>query len=318
MRGEGAAAAGTEIPNARGPGHQSGADRAALPVRRSPDRARSPARRSRGASAQAKSPAVVLPPEADQLSGSVRGELQSLCGRKQLTAPVSLVERMASLPDSVSLQAMEEFDRSSLLTMRDPISFLIGILKRLAREGGHKIAAPQRPPRSALRPEGSKGTAIGGAPNEQWSAPHNGPPVGVSPPAMSQDWPGGPPDMQSEMPPSVTEEPAGDVVDEAPQTQGNGATGGKKRPPEANLRKAIQAFVKQCLKPAWKEGTVDVAAFKLISKKTVDKVMAAAPMETRHMDPKSDWGIQYLTEARQAKIQKMVDAYCIKHGKSLA
>ena len=78
----------------------------------------------------------------------------------------------------------------------------------------------------------------------------------------------------------------------------------------------VASVVKQALKPAWKEGRVDVAIFKLISKKAVDKVMAAAPVELRTAEVLEDGGASYMTEGRQAKITKMVVAYAIKHGMS--
>lgn len=72
--------------------------------------------------------------------------------------------------------------------------------------------------------------------------------------------------------------------------------------------------MKEALKPAWKAQTINRDSFKLIARKAVDKVMIAAPLESKRFDPGSDWGAQFLTDARKVKIQKLVDGYVVKHG----
>ena len=77
---------------------------------------------------------------------------------------------------------------------------------------------------------------------------------------------------------------------------------------------ALMAFVKDALKPAWKEKRIDRDSFKLIARKAVDKVMVAAPLEAKRFDDTLHWGPQFLNDTRKVKIQKLVDGYVLKHS----
>jgi hypothetical protein len=86
------------------------------------------------------------------------------------------------------------------------------------------------------------------------------------------------------------------------------ATGSKERNKEESrsmklLKVALADYVKEVLKPAWRQGNISKDAFKIIVKKTVDKVSASVPS---HHIPKTPSKIDQYVEASQKKVTKLV------------
>ncbi|KAI5061513.1 hypothetical protein GOP47_0024018 [Adiantum capillus-veneris] len=79
------------------------------------------------------------------------------------------------------------------------------------------------------------------------------------------------------------------------------------------LKSALADYVKEILRPAWKEGIMSKEAFKSIVKKVVDKVIGS--LQT-HQIPKSQENVdQYMTQS-QAKISKLVQGYVDRFKKN--
>ncbi|XP_024519738.1 uncharacterized protein LOC112342320 [Selaginella moellendorffii] len=76
------------------------------------------------------------------------------------------------------------------------------------------------------------------------------------------------------------------------------------------LRNAITDFVKESLKPAWKEGHLSKVAFKTIAQKAVDKVMGTLQ---GHEIPKGQAKIEQFMDSSHAKITKLVKGYLDKY-----
>lgn len=76
---------------------------------------------------------------------------------------------------------------------------------------------------------------------------------------------------------------------------------------------AIANFVKEILKPSWRQGNMSKEAFKTIVKKTVDKVAGAMP---NHQVPKSQGKIDQYVESSQRKLTKLVMGYVEKYVKT--
>ncbi|CAN6477158.1 unnamed protein product [Victoria cruziana] len=76
---------------------------------------------------------------------------------------------------------------------------------------------------------------------------------------------------------------------------------------------AIAEFVKDVLKPSWRQGNMSKEAFKTIVKKTVDKVSGAMKS---HQIPKSKPKIDQYVESSQRKLTKLVMGYVDKYVKS--
>ena len=66
---------------------------------------------------------------------------------------------------------------------------------------------------------------------------------------------------------------------------------------------ALADFVKEVLKPSWRQGNMSKEAFKTIVKKTVDKVSGAMK---RHQIPKSEAKINHYIDSSQRKLTKLV------------
>ncbi|CAJ2648590.1 unnamed protein product [Trifolium pratense] len=75
---------------------------------------------------------------------------------------------------------------------------------------------------------------------------------------------------------------------------------------------SIANFVKEVLKPSWRQGNMSKVAFKTIVKKTVDKVSGAMK---GHRIPKSQEKINQYIESSQRKLTKLVMGYVDKYVK---
>ncbi|KAK8559373.1 hypothetical protein V6N13_026798 [Hibiscus sabdariffa] len=77
-----------------------------------------------------------------------------------------------------------------------------------------------------------------------------------------------------------------------------------------HFKVALARFVKELLKPSWRQGNMSNEVFKTIVKKTVDKVSGA--MKSHHM-PKSRAKIDRYIESSQKKLTKLVTGYVNKY-----
>lgn len=75
---------------------------------------------------------------------------------------------------------------------------------------------------------------------------------------------------------------------------------------------ALADFVKEVLKPSWRQGNMSKEAFKTIVKKTVDKVSGAMK---KHQLPKSQAKINQYIDSSQRKLTKLVMGYVDKYVK---
>ncbi|KAI7737651.1 hypothetical protein M8C21_022313 [Ambrosia artemisiifolia] len=75
---------------------------------------------------------------------------------------------------------------------------------------------------------------------------------------------------------------------------------------------ALADFVKEVLKPSWRQGNMSKEAFKTIVKKTVDKVSGAMK---KHQIPKSQSKINHYIDSSQRKLTKLVMGYVDKYVK---
>ncbi|KAF8037378.1 hypothetical protein BT93_B0323 [Corymbia citriodora subsp. variegata] len=73
---------------------------------------------------------------------------------------------------------------------------------------------------------------------------------------------------------------------------------------------ALADFVKEVLRPSWRQGNMSKEAFKTIVKKTVDKVTGA--MKSHHI-PKSQAKINHYIDSSQRKLTKLVMGYVDKY-----
>lgn len=76
---------------------------------------------------------------------------------------------------------------------------------------------------------------------------------------------------------------------------------------------ALAEFVKEVLKPSWRQGNMSKEAFKTIVKKTVEKVSGGMPS---HQVPKSQAKINQYVESSQRKLTKLVMGYVDKYVKA--
>lgn len=75
---------------------------------------------------------------------------------------------------------------------------------------------------------------------------------------------------------------------------------------------AIADFVKEVLKPSWRQGNMSKEAFKTIVRKTVDKVSNSVP--SSHI-PKTPAKIKHYVQSSQKKVTKLVMGYVDKYAK---
>lgn len=104
---------------------------------------------------------------------------------------------------------------------------------------------------------------------------------------------------------------AGEI--EIDQVKSTGKSKKKKDSRSTRLFKsAIADFVKDLLKPSWRQGNMSKEAFKTIVKKTVDKVSGAMKS---HQIPKSQEKIDRYIDSSQRKLTKLVMGYVDKYVK---
>ncbi|KAI3894885.1 hypothetical protein MKX03_018164, partial [Papaver bracteatum] len=113
--------------------------------------------------------------------------------------------------------------------------------------------------------------------------------------------------------PHLAEE--GNWSPENPADAGNTASGddeiGQDPRSMKHFRAALADFVKEVLKPSWRQGNMSKEAFKTIVKKTVDKVSGAMK---KHQIPKSQAKINQYVESSQRKLTKLVTGLrCFDH-----
>ncbi|KAI3454804.1 hypothetical protein Pfo_011467 [Paulownia fortunei] len=94
------------------------------------------------------------------------------------------------------------------------------------------------------------------------------------------------------------------------------ASGKKKKGKDSRSMKlfkiSIATFVKEVLKPSWRQGNMSKEAFKTIVKKTVDKVSGAMKS---HQIPKSQAKINHYIDSSRGKLTKLVMGYVDKYVK---
>lgn len=78
------------------------------------------------------------------------------------------------------------------------------------------------------------------------------------------------------------------------------------------FKAAIADFVKEVLKPSWRQGNMSREAFKMIVKKTVDKVANSVP--SNHI-PKTPAKIKQYVQSSQRKVTKLVMGYVERYVK---
>ncbi|XP_077222754.1 uncharacterized protein LOC143856421 isoform X2 [Tasmannia lanceolata] len=103
----------------------------------------------------------------------------------------------------------------------------------------------------------------------------------------------------------------GEVEIDQVQTSGKGKKSKDSRSMKL-FKIALAEFVKEVLKPSWRQGNMSKEAFKTIVKKTVDKVSGA--MQS-HQIPKSQAKINQYVESSQRKLTKLVMGYVDKYVK---
>ncbi|KAK1420109.1 hypothetical protein QVD17_21445 [Tagetes erecta] len=79
-----------------------------------------------------------------------------------------------------------------------------------------------------------------------------------------------------------------------------------------HFRAALIEFVKEIVKPTWRDGKLSKDAHKMIVKKTVDKVLTSLPPE--HV-PSIEESIDMYLASSQPKLVKLVEGYIEKYGK---
>lgn len=122
-------------------------------------------------------------------------------------------------------------------------------------------------------------------------------------------------DWSPDMPAEVGNSGAGEI--EIDQVQSTGKSKKTKDSRSMKLFKvALAEFVKEVLKPSWRQGNMSKEAFKTIVKKTVDKVSGSVPS---HQIPKTQAKINQYVESSQRKLTKlvMVCPYCLHLSGSL-
>ncbi|RZR99742.1 hypothetical protein BHM03_00029345 [Ensete ventricosum] len=109
-------------------------------------------------------------------------------------------------------------------------------------------------------------------------------------------------DWSPDMPAEVGNTGAGEI--EIDQVQSTGKSKKTKDSRSMKLFKvALAEFVKEVLKPSWRQGNMSKEAFKTIVKKTVDKVSGSVPS---HQIPKTQAKINQYVESSQRKLTKLV------------
>lgn len=124
-------------------------------------------------------------------------------------------------------------------------------------------------------------------------------------PGYDRDWSSG-------FPTGAQNAAAGEI--EIDQIQSPGTSKKSKDSRSMKLFKVTLAdFVKEVLKPSWRQGNMSKEAFKTIVKKTVDKVSGAM---AGHQIPKSQAKINHYIESSRKKLTKLVMGYVEKYVKA--
>ncbi|KAJ0967785.1 hypothetical protein J5N97_024702 [Dioscorea zingiberensis] len=124
-------------------------------------------------------------------------------------------------------------------------------------------------------------------------------------PGYEKDWsPGFPIDAQNTAPGEI----------EIDQIQSPGKSKNKDSRSMKLFKVVLADFVKEVLKPSWRQGNMSKEAFKTIVKKTVDKVSGAM---ASHQIPKSQGKINQYIESSRKKLTKLVMGYVQKYVKTL-
>ncbi|KAM0949884.1 putative transcription factor C3H family [Dioscorea sansibarensis] len=124
-------------------------------------------------------------------------------------------------------------------------------------------------------------------------------------PGYDKDWSPG-------FPTGVQNAAAGEI--EIDQVRSPGTSKKSKDSRSMKLFKVTLAdFVKEVLKPSWRQGNMSKEAFKTIVKKTVDKVSGAM---AGHQIPKSQAKINHYIESSRKKLTKLVMGYVEKYVKA--
>ncbi|KAL2462006.1 Uncharacterized protein Adt_45426 [Abeliophyllum distichum] len=97
---------------------------------------------------------------------------------------------------------------------------------------------------------------------------------------------------------------------EIDQIKPSGKKKGKDSRSMKHFKISIANFVKEVLKPSWRQGNMSKEAFKTIVKKTVDKVSGAMKS---HRIPKSQAKINHYIDSSQGKLTKLVMGYVDKY-----
>ncbi|KAL1829702.1 protein FRIGIDA-ESSENTIAL 1 isoform X2 [Daucus carota subsp. sativus] len=79
-----------------------------------------------------------------------------------------------------------------------------------------------------------------------------------------------------------------------------------------HFRAALIEFVKELVKPTWREGNLSKDAHKTIVKRAVDKVLSTIPA---HQIPFTSEAVDLYLSSSQSKISKLVEGYIDKYGK---
>ncbi|KAG6401802.1 hypothetical protein SASPL_138668 [Salvia splendens] len=115
-------------------------------------------------------------------------------------------------------------------------------------------------------------------------------------------------------PSNPNEAPDMDVGEfEIDQVKTSGKNKKSKEKSSKHFKISIAAFVKDVLKPSWRQGNMSKEAFKTIVKKTVDKVSGAMKS---HQVPKSQAKINHYIDSSRGKLTKLVMGYVDKYVKA--
>lgn len=79
-----------------------------------------------------------------------------------------------------------------------------------------------------------------------------------------------------------------------------------------HFRAALIDFVKELVKPTWREGNLSKEAHKIIVKKTVDRILSTVPT---HQIPSTSESVELYLSSSKPKIAKLVEGYIDKCGK---
>ncbi|KAK9812611.1 hypothetical protein WJX72_000538 [[Myrmecia] bisecta] len=243
------------------------------------------------------------------LTAPVRERLGALFQRGVLRPGIldgPCLENLALLTEAEALAALADLARANLSRIRNVSAFFVGIIRRTAADGGTTLppsGVPKRRPgpvgvdRRGFNESAAPPFAVRQQARERQSS--------GSPVARRRRAAGMAAAADTHMQGTVTAAPPAP----APAQQSVAAAGGESNP----LRQAITEYVKEVLKPAWKAKRLSRDAFKLVAKKTVDKVMSALPSEGVQVGDNAAAAAAYLNDLRRDKIKRLVGSYVAKY-----